>query len=393
MARIDPQRGFALPAAVFALVIVGVLVTGGFYLARQETRIGVASERSTTAFYLAERGATEVMAEWDMSIFGKLANWGTAAVADTSDDGIWTVNVTRLTPSLFFLLSNGTVTEGGAVLGSAGRMVGYVARLSSPVIQPRAALSTVGSITVGGSTIISGIDSVPSLWGSSYCDAPVPPVAGVLVDSLSNISTEGKKFVTEGDPEFLENNALTSDSLLYFGESLWAELTGLADKIYSDGQYVKQMHQDSVFIGGSYVCATADDWAVPRFNWGDPYNPGGACGSYFPVIYAKGDLIIEASDYGQGILLVEGNLTFKGGFEFFGPVIVRGTVLTEGTGGHFVGGLIAANVALNASSVLGDAVIQYSSCSVTRAVLNSALTRVRPLENRGWVDLSSAISG
>ena len=34
------QRGFALPVAVFALVIVGVLTTGGFFMARQEGRIG-----------------------------------------------------------------------------------------------------------------------------------------------------------------------------------------------------------------------------------------------------------------------------------------------------------------------------------------------------------------
>jgi hypothetical protein len=393
MTTLSSKRGFALPVAVFGLVVVGVLVTGGFYLARQETRIGIASERATAAFYIAERGANEVMAEWDIDAFGSLPNWGTAVAADTSADGIWSVNVTRMTPRLFFLLVNGSVTQGDAVLGTAGRMLGYVARLTSPSIQPQAALSTVGTITVGGSSVISGYDSIPGEWGSAYCDAPAPPVAGVLVDSLSNIIFDGKKQETLGDPEFLENNHLTADSLLNFGDALWEELVGMADKVYPDGQYVKQMHQDSILLNGSYTCATADDWGVPRFNWGDPNNPAGACGGYFPVIYAKGDLIVEASDFGQGILLVEGDLTFKGGFEFYGPVIVRGTVLTEGTGGHFIGGLIAANVSLNASSVLGDAVIQYSTCSITRAVLNSSLTRVRPLENRGWVDLSSVVGG
>ena len=166
-----------------------------------------------------------------------------------------------------------------------------------------------------------------------------------------------------------------------------------ADKVYNHNQYVKQMHQDSILVGGNYFCQTADDWSVPSFNWGDPYNPVGACGNYFPVIYAKGDLFVEAADYGQGILLVEGDLTFKGGFQFFGPVIVRGTVLTEGTGGHFIGGLIAANVALNASSVLGNALIQFSRCAIDRALLNSSLSSVKPLANRGWVDLSSVISG
>ena len=115
---------------------------------------------------------------------------------------------------------------------------------------------------------------------------------------------------------------------------------------------------------------------------------------YIPVIYSPGDLKIAASDPGQGILLVEGNLEVSGGHEFYGPVIVRGTLTTTGTGGHFVGGVIAANVSLDASTVLGDALVQYSACTVTRAVLNNtSLTRARPLENRGWVDLSSVISG
>jgi len=390
---VQTRRGFALPVAVFALLIVGVLVTGGFYLARQETRIGIASERGTAAFYTAEMGASEIISEWDMTTFGGLTPWTSSSVSDTTDDGIWQVNVTRMTPRLFFLLATGQVTEGGAVLGNAGRMLGYVARVIAPAISPEAALSTVGSITLGGSAYISGVDSVPSAWGSSVCDPPGGQVAGVLVDSLSTISEEGKKFETLGSPPVLEDNTMTSDSLLVFGDALWDELVAVADKTYNHNQYVKQMHQDSVLVSGDYFCKTADDWSVPRFNWGDPYNSGGACGNYFPVIHAKGDLIIEASDYGQGILLVEGDLTFKGGFEFYGPVIVRGTVLTVGTGGHFVGGLIAANVALNASSVLGNAVIQFSRCAIDRALLNSALSKVKPLANRGWVDLSSVIGG
>jgi hypothetical protein len=309
------------------------------------------------------------------------------------DDGVWSVAVTKMTDRLYFLLSTGMVTQGSGMLGVASRMTATVARLNTPTIEPRAALSTVGNITVGGSSKIVGTDSIPQQWPAGYCDPTQPPKPGILVDSLSNVTTDGKAHVVEGNPPMLEENTLTSDSLLLFGETLWEELVAVADKSYSDGQYVKQMHQDSALVSGSFICMTADDWTAPRFNWGDPYNPGGACGDYFPVIHAQGDLIVEASDYGQGILLVEGDLTFKGGFEFFGPVIVRGTVITEGTGGHFNGGLIAANVALNASTVLGDAVIQYSSCTISRAVLNSSLTRVRPLQDRSWVDLSSVISG
>ena len=42
--------GFALPAAIGAIVIVGVLVTAGFYMAQQEMRISVANENATLAY-------------------------------------------------------------------------------------------------------------------------------------------------------------------------------------------------------------------------------------------------------------------------------------------------------------------------------------------------------
>ena len=55
------QCGFALPATVFALVVVGVITTGGFFMAHQEGRIGVASEHAGLAFYLTERGLVDAM--------------------------------------------------------------------------------------------------------------------------------------------------------------------------------------------------------------------------------------------------------------------------------------------------------------------------------------------
>lgn len=387
-AREHLMGGFALPAAVFALVIVGVLVTGGFYLARQETRIGIASERSTLAFYLAERGTNEVLSQWDVSTFGALSNWGTATVTDTTDEGIWSVNVTRMTSKLYFLLASGLVNAGSGTYGNASRMLGVVVRFRTANLYPDAALTTIGELKFGGSAQIFGQDYVPPAW-TSVCDAPGPPKPGVFIDDEKNIKYTGGTKSIDGDPPILEDVALTPDDLLEFGDMFFNDLVGMATNIYPPGATVTQLHPDSAEIGGSWVCNSS-----VRDNWGDPENPMGACGNHFPIIYASGDLRIAASDPGQGILLVEGNLEVSGGHEFFGPVIVKGTLTTTGTGGHFIGGTIAANVSLESSTVLGDAIVQYSACTVKRAVLNnSSLTRARPLENRSWVDLSSTISG
>ena len=60
----NEQRGFALPVAVFALVVVGVITTGGFFMARQEGRIGVANENTSLALYLTEQGLVDVIATY-----------------------------------------------------------------------------------------------------------------------------------------------------------------------------------------------------------------------------------------------------------------------------------------------------------------------------------------
>jgi hypothetical protein len=383
-----PTRGFALPAAVFAMVVVGVLVTGGFYLARQETRIGVASKRGTTAFYLAERGAMEVLSEWDAGTFGALPQWGNAALTGAADEGTWSVDVTRMTSRLFFLQSTGTVTDGEDVLGQASRRVGYVARLTSLEFNPRAALTTVGDLKVGGSSEIDGNDAIPSGWGA-YCGPLTEARPGILIDDLNNISYAGGAYSVDGDPPLEEDSGLTSDVLLELGDMTWDDLVALSNITFSGGTTITQTNPDSVLVNGSWRCDTASN-----MNWGNPLSPAGMCGTHFPIIYSTGNLDIASSAAGQGILLVEGDLMVQGGFRFYGPVIVRGELQTAGTGGHFNGGVIAANVNLDSSTVLGNALVQYSACSVTRAILNNAnLTRVRPLERRSWVDISSVTGG
>ena len=89
------QCGFALPVTVFALVVVGVITTVGFFMAHQEGRIGVASEHAGLAFYLTERGLVDVMGKWN-SAFSALPLWGdTAVTQDYSGLGQVTTRVTK----------------------------------------------------------------------------------------------------------------------------------------------------------------------------------------------------------------------------------------------------------------------------------------------------------
>ena len=80
---------------------------------------------------------------------------------------------------------------------------------------------------------------------------------------------------------------------------------------------------------------------------------------------------------------MEGDLAVQGGFEFFGIVVVRGKLKTNGTGGHFNGAVMAANVDLDDNTVLGNALVQYSSCTVHKAL--TAASPATLLRSRGWV--------
>lgn len=383
----NDHRGFALPAAIGALVIVGVLVTAGFYMAQQELRIGVASRYATMAVNMAQSGANDVLVNETKALSG-LAIWGDTTLVDTVDHGVVTVDVTKLATRLFFLDATAVVTDGGTRWSGATRRVGLVTRMTSATMEPPAALTTQGSLTVGGSSIVNGYDSIPSGWGSVCDSTALGDKPGLMIDDTTNIKVTGSKFDVSGTPATQQDTTITSANLLTFGDMSWTDLVALADKILpASGNPYNSIRPDSSLVGGSYVCRTSTST-----NLGDPTSVTGVCSDYFPIIYAPGDLKFTGGT-GQGILLVENNLDVQGGFEFFGPVFVKGELTTQGTGGHFNGGVVAANVDLGTSTVLGNAVVSYSSCAVERAILNNtSLTKVRPLAMRSWVDLSSVLN-
>ena len=132
------------------------------------------------------------------------------------------------------------------------------------------------------------------------------------------------------------------------------------------------------------TCKTSDNK-----NWGDPARnttTPGACETYFPIIYAPGDLAINGN-VGQGILLVAGNLSIQGNFSFYGPVISRGSVKLTGTGNHINGSVLAANVidSTSTSSLTGNSAIQYSRCSNNMALQRTAMPTKTP--QRSWAEL------
>lgn len=384
------REGFALPLAVFALVVVGVLVTGGFFMARQESRISTANRKSTEALYVAERGMNDVLLNWNASSMNGMANWSETTLNGTTEQGTWDATITKTNTKSYFIDIESEITEGGLYAGASHR-VGVLTKVITAQIDPPAALTTQGSMKVGGSSMINGNDSVPDAYASQCSSTPTTDKPGIMMDDTTNISTSGSNYEVDGDPSrYAQDTTLTSSSLMTFGNLDFDDLADMAQASHTfpGDPTITNTAPSTTAVNGNTVCDEGDS-----NNWGDPDNSGMPCSNFFPIIYAPDGLKINSSSSGQGMLLVRGDLQVAGGFTFYGPVIVTGTVSTSGTGGHFNGGIIAGNVDLDTSTVIGNALVQYSTCAVEQALLNnSSLTRARPIAQRGWVDLAGVMN-
>src|SRR5210317_2043974 len=97
------EKGFALPVAIFALVIAMTVIAGSAFIARQETRIGSAVRMGAEAFYLAETGINELMVDWPTIAMSEMAIWSDTTIVHFLGSGEARTKVTRIGQWLYLL--------------------------------------------------------------------------------------------------------------------------------------------------------------------------------------------------------------------------------------------------------------------------------------------------
>lgn len=377
------RDGFALPIALLAMMIIGALVTGGFYASSQESRVSASTDLASEAFYIAEYGLEETLATWRNAQFQAVATehaFGTTVVAAPGGGtlGDYDIHVRRIGAQLFLVRSTGRVAAGSR---TAQRRVAAMVRTLEPRLPAPTALAIFGGLTAGGSSLIRGDDA-----GGPGC-LPGDSVAGVTAFDSTLIDAGNKERIS-GAPPIVQDASLDTAGLSAFGALHLADLMASATRVYEPGETESGMAPvvatDSLL--GTSVCDTS-----VRSNWGDPGGVG-PCADEFPIILAKGDLHLSTGE-GQGILIVEGDLRASGNFHFYGVVIVLGELETAGTGNHVEGSVIVQGDGRldSESTTLGNSLVQYSRCRVDRAF--SATMRARPLASRSWLDLTAAAPG
>ena len=162
------ERGMALALVLFALVIMGALLSGSFLAVRLDRNSSTATVYAGDAQAAAEAGITEVWTTWDPSVNSVMTIWdGTPAtelgtpmhaLSGTTYRQV-ADSVRRLNSELFLVRSFGQRTNSsGAVISQLG--VAQLFRIVKPTISVNAAVTTMDPLTLNGNAfLITGVNT------------------------------------------------------------------------------------------------------------------------------------------------------------------------------------------------------------------------------------------
>jgi hypothetical protein len=114
-----------LIAALIALVLIAVLITGAFFASGQDLSISRAELRDQQVFSYAEYAVAHAISDWSVADRSRMAVAETQSVARSSDDPLEsTVFVTRLDSALYSVVAEARLTTADAA--GLRRRVGLV---------------------------------------------------------------------------------------------------------------------------------------------------------------------------------------------------------------------------------------------------------------------------
>jgi len=378
------ERGMALGVALIAIVLIGMMIAGSFFLSNQDYRAQSNGQFEEQALSAAEFGLSNTLNVWNTDTAAAMVIGAPRTRTDTVTPGVTAVTrTTRLAGNLFAV-----VTEGRAGTGvgtNARRRLGEVLFLPAATANVVGAVTTrqtaANKLTLSGSATASGNDSTPTGWN---CPPPGGAVAGYAMPDTTDISSSSSVPPTGSPPKLETAAAADSNTYLSLGGGLtFDSLTKLATITYAAGANASTIQPSTQ--GG--VCNTTD-----VRNWGEPWRPPTIgtvveCESRYPIIWAQGNFQFS-SGRGQGILLVSGDFTASGGTTFSGIILVRGSLTTTGGGIKATGAVLAYNQNNAKGTMSGSTKIQYSSCAISTVLQQlGANTPPQPVKYHAWTEM------
>ncbi len=371
------RDGMALAMAMFAIVVIGALIAGAFFASTQDFRVGTNSLVAQRAFSAAEYGLNKTMAEWRTELNLSIPTGGdtTFQYANT-DKSTAAVRITRLNDYTYLVVSEGAASPSTPM--EARRRTSAILRLAYPSVKVGGAITLAGGGEIKGSTQIFGTNRNPTGWDCA--NFPGRDTTAVAYNPNATLTVQ-KPTNAVGSPSIYKDpNAAEDGTYIKYGDETWQTLVQNADVV---------LEGSTLNVGTVQPVGTETTCAAGLYNWGEPNRDVGSvkgCQTYFPIIYAKGDVLINQGR-GQGILLVEGDLQVNGNFDFYGLVIVRDDINKGNGNPRIFGAAMARNANFfdDASLFTGTATWQYSKCALETALRGSA--RLLPARRRPWAEM------
>lgn len=364
--------GFVLPVALLALVLLPMISATGLYVARSDFRAALATRQAAVALAAADAGAARTVATWAQAV-PSLPAPGDSVVVDwqTLPDGsLYRSVVIRAPVGLgetasprVLVRTTGRVAppaDARRTVATLVEVTGGTAFCCSAALKVTSSLRVTGPARDDGIPDIDGTDRPPAGWPASRCTAPPSDLPGVTTSDASAVDLRRTAEI-QGAPPVLEDPIIAPTDFTAFGGLTYADLTALADVSFAGNQRFRD--EVGPVVSGGQCVTTAP------LNWGSPNAPGGPCGDYFPIVHVAGNLVLQGSGQGQGILLVGGDLQISGDFDFAGVIVVLGRLRLTAPGRIVGATLVRGGAGGTAQSeVSGGGRILYSSCATEKAL-------------------------
>ncbi len=358
------QRGVALVAVLYFLVVCALTITAVLFAQRSAKRNALSTANGTQLLAAAEAALHATAASWGSADRSRQAVGSTASVA-TINGGVRTATyVTRLTSRLYSITS-----EANLVGSSIARRVSLLVRIPFAT-RVRGALISAVDVTIGAQV---------RFVADSTCDT-----ASAAVVLTPNAAFAIDADIPPGTQPSMLRDSIANDSSIYLrvADTWWSELAQRADiRLAADARITPT----PIVVAGQ--CSTSDA------NWGDPRGLIAECALRAPLVYVLGDLTIDGGA-GQGVLLVDGHLTIAGPFTFSGQIVARHGIETLADNIAISGAVYAWRSSSDATvshSITSDVMLthattlRYSGCDARHGI--ASWLQPRRVRERAWSEL------
>ena len=352
------RRGFAIPIAILVILVLTIMIAGGFSLVSAERRSVADQKSQISAFRIAEQGLELYLVRRDSLMSGQAGYTRVPGAKDSiriqMTGGYADVSLTRLRAprgsqsGLYVVRSKGVETAGAYAGTPQGvRTVAQYVLWEPAPMQVLAGWTALSGIQKnGGAGTLGGID----VCGDSAA------VAGVAVPV--NPGYTGKT-VAVGDPPV---DSIAPDSVAID----WNGIVNLG-----------AITPTITMPGGSWPTA-AMEAAYADSN-----------STYYPIIRVNWDFELPSS--GKGMLIITGNLVLNGSVGWKGVMLVGNDITSNGTNsveGATISGLnVKTGTYVPASTANGTKQYNYNSCEVAKATTTmGALVTLRNTWVDNWVE-------